>query len=45
MIKIIISDPGEESHKGTFAMYQKSESRPDGIPAWKVSRNILRATC
>lgn len=38
MVKIVVADQGEESHKGTFAQFQKSASRPDGIPAWKVSR-------
>lgn len=37
MVKIVVADPGDETHKGTYAMYQKSASRPDGIPAWKVS--------
>jgi hypothetical protein len=40
MVRVVVADPGEESHKGTFEQYQKSASRPDGIPAWKVSGNI-----
>lgn len=37
MVRVVVADPGEETHKGTFEQYQKSPSRPDGIPAWKVS--------
>lgn len=38
MVRVIVADPGEEGHKGTFAQYQKSAAWPDGIPAWKWFR-------
>ncbi|BEI88669.1 uncharacterized protein CcaverHIS019_0200310 [Cutaneotrichosporon cavernicola] len=38
MVRVIVADEGEERHKGTFDQYQKSASRPDGIPAWKWFR-------
>jgi hypothetical protein len=36
MIKVIISEPGEEQRHGTFDMYKKRPDFPLGIPAWKV---------
>lgn len=41
-IRVVLGEPGDEKHKGTFDHYVKSKERPDGIPAWKVSL-LMRA--
>jgi hypothetical protein len=37
MVKVIVSESGDEKRHGTLEQYRKTNETLDGIPEWKVS--------